>query len=1105
MGFGDRYYQFLLQGDLKGAADFLDGLAGDERREAKAWFERSRVALVEKVWQDTRERAWRQGDLRPSAVAPWILALGPIALLGPVTAARKIPWPRLGWVHEDDAIEPFVVDRLCEKERVWAEAFVEEASAFRAGDSGHTLARVVRAVATHHKLPCPSGDTFLEHWSAGVGEMGWSRTNGWGTRGRDPVAWLSADPFMPDLLLRYLASGHCGSSSWLPDALPTLVERGKVDRDAIVQHVLAQLTSPQRPASQKVLVEILQALDLKAAEVQGGCAYFLGVIATSKGVVGKLFLPMALETLTGPEDLNELAAIIAGRSEKAQKTVLLNALKPDELRERVGVDAVRGVLEMLASGDDAALTHKAVAVLAKLPGGRSNVEEGAQEAFQASGLWELAPTPSGVVHEDWFHARNPSWTNVVDSRAYAAEMRRAPLIDLVLAAMADGSFKVEAALTEITAVLGGARLSMSTTIGVLRDLFLSGGLRQGYALALRTAETAAGLTTRPAGFADLLRLLSEFAVEIPASDRPAMPAALTAVAWSTGNTKARAEARVLGARLSGVPLETYVAGLSGTTASTAPAVRRGLWKKPAESTLAESRLPRVDGALARRLVDGQVTWWAHADVTGGFSTAHVARDPAQTPGLAFCGPDLLVAAVVRPVISAGVKKARKAVLDLYEGRPPTYARPEVSLVALTYWARGDIDATRFWELALSARTAEQLQHEFRQRQLTLSDSERQELQRQLFYGPDVIAYDGDGPRGEPVGLVLSASLNEPAARLDFLRNLEVLLLAERNPVVMATPVWADGTLDLDNLLARLRAAEGCPIGPLDLVQALHRLRPCDPSRIHDIEELANSGGTWRTAPALTTPGGAESWDVIELVGTWIGGGGLPSLEPQLAPDGTWSTSAVAPVPWAACAAAPAELRAGEWQIAKPSHVVPVARVFPMTPDRTIPAGGHGGGGAIGFPAEMSGRFERPLHDALVAMLVQGIENKDAASLGSACRAIRRGKVDPALFVLAVLAGFEQGNVKLERLAHATHHVFEQDGLAQFWDAALGAAEALTARPGTPAIGLAQLVEVLTAYAHEVPEPSVPPGLRAVAEAGGRTKLHQAVVTLVGSLEQGGSR
>lgn len=252
MSFADRYFRYLVRCDLDGAWDFLGSLEGDELREARAWFQRRQTDLLDKAYADGRSEGSVTEELQLRVSPAWVFSLGPIRLLAPKTAARKVLW-RDFWNHQT-AGSAFLSQRLCEADRDWVAVFVEEASGLPVGDKGSHLAAILRSAATHHRLPCPTGATFLEHWSAGVPQMEWGRVEG---PGRDPVGWLSADPFMPDLLFRHLASGHCGSSEFLPEVLPELVVRGAVDRDAIVEHVLVQLTAPQRPGSQKVLVAIL--------------------------------------------------------------------------------------------------------------------------------------------------------------------------------------------------------------------------------------------------------------------------------------------------------------------------------------------------------------------------------------------------------------------------------------------------------------------------------------------------------------------------------------------------------------------------------------------------------------------------------------------------------------------------------------------------------------------------------------------------------------------------------------------------------------------------------------------------------------------------------
>jgi hypothetical protein len=369
---------------------------------------------------------------------------------------------------------------------------------------------------------------------------------------------------------------------------------------------------------------------------------------------------------------------------------------------------------------------------------------------------------------------------------------------------------------------------------------------------------------------------------------------------------------------------------------------------------------------------------------------------------------------------------------------------------------------------------------------------------------DAVALDGPAPDGESYGVVLARSLDRAAARLEFLRGLEGLILADQNPTVLATPVWADGTLDLDHLLHRLRAADGKPIGPLDLVQALHRLRPCDPARVQDVDDLKASGGVWRTAAALTSPDGNESWDVLELVRRWLAEGGLPPLHPIRGADGLWKTQAVSPVPWSACVAAPPELREDRWSLSQNADTVSMARIFPLWPDRTCPAQGSDSNAyPASFPALLSGTFGLPLHQAFLSLLLSGIGRRDACCLDTARLALRCNKVSVSTYTSAVVSRYQVHQLKVETLIKATEAMFEQDCLAQFWEPSLSAADALCGLPGTPVKGLASFLDVLTAYAHEVPEPVVPPALRAFASSPDKTRPYHAARALVQALETSG--
>ena len=103
-------------------------------------------------------------------------------------------------------------------DRAWAAQFVEAAGQARVSrrfrECGDQLSRILRAVVVHHRLPCPTGRTFFEHWLAAT------------ESDASLAERLAVDPFMPDLLFRYLTSGHCGDTPELPDAVAELCKAG---------------------------------------------------------------------------------------------------------------------------------------------------------------------------------------------------------------------------------------------------------------------------------------------------------------------------------------------------------------------------------------------------------------------------------------------------------------------------------------------------------------------------------------------------------------------------------------------------------------------------------------------------------------------------------------------------------------------------------------------------------------------------------------------------------------------------------------------------------------------------------------------------------------
>jgi hypothetical protein len=1045
--------------------DLLRSLDASGRAEARRWFEGSRSwfrglsadlyadRYASKVYTDqypdldadTREHPTRD-RLDISNARDWIEGICAVALSGPVTAARRVPW-RDYWDHQANPGEASLVHLLWDADRDWVAAFAGAASRVGLGGNARntngTLSRVLRAAVVHHELACPSGPTFLAAWLSGASWKG------------SQVDTLREDPLMPDLLFHYLASGHCGGARGLPEVVAELVEIGRVDRTAMLEHVLNLLTAPQRPASQGVLAEITAAMKLKAAEIPGGLTFLLGVLSTSHSSVGRVLLPHAVELVADAEGLVELTTVVGGRSERKQKEVLLAGLRAPPLRSAVGIGQIHEALRLLGASADAAFAAKVARVGASL-----GVVVERDEAPVATGLWELAPSPS--EHAYLRGAWDPSCLPYPWGRVYAycyQEESQAWRVDL--------------------SRIGGGRLELTRLTGALEDLFLGGGMRQGWAIAIAIADACCGAPRIPAALADLLRMLASYASEVPPQE---LPLNIVALAAGDGRTKAQMEARKLGAALSGTDPDEFVRRVRSEKlpAAERPVVR-GLWQaaSPTDPLLYETRL----GDLTLDLANLRLAFEANFNFyhqNSEFCFWGPSYSETYTPGTMLTYPDRLLAAIVGAIHRFGAGGVREALTGIQR----KYQSPSMDVIAaIDLWVADRLDVTTFWRVAFHGLT----HHEVTQVWWDDPTMTRDEARERVNALPGLAqALDIDP-------LVLPSTLNTAPARLAFLRACESLLRAGDAGVVLCAPTYADCTLDFDDLLARLTVACGAPVGPLDLVQALHRLRPTDPARLVELPRLPMP-----TAAEFTDPEGVEVWDAADLVGTWVGNGGLPPLEP-INDEGNWSTTAKAPVPWSRCAAAPEQLREDTWS---PGPMIETLRLMPQWADRTMAHAYeiHSYYDPRMFPGRIAGPFGLPLHDRLLALLTLTDKRQIPRALETVVDVARHERLDPELAAAAAVGRHGAGSLAAGRLAQSLGTVFEDRGFRGMWPSALAIAAALCEVPNKPS-GLPDLLRLLTAYAHEVPEPLVPVALRRFAQGPGSSRSHVESRVLVAALER----
>ena len=120
-------------------------------------------------------------------------------------------------------------------------------------------------------------------------------------------------------------------------------------------------------------------------------------------------------------------------------------------------------------------------------------------------------------------------------------------------------------------------------------------------------------------------------------------------------------------------------------------------------------------------------------------------------------------------------------------------------------------------------------------------------------------------------------------------------------------------------------------------------------------------------------------------------------------------------------------------------------------------------------------------------------------LSSALDVVVRGRVVPDTAVAAAIGRHDAGTLALGRLTQRVRALFENGGLRGLWAAMLGIASALCHVDRKPS-ALPELLRLLTAYAHEVPDPSVPQPLREFAQGCGTSRSHVEARTLVATLD-----
>jgi hypothetical protein len=408
------------------------------------------------------------------------------------------------------------------------------------------------------------------------------------------------------------------------------------------------------------------------------------------------------------------------------------------------------------------------------------------------------------------------------------------------------------------------------------------------------------------------------------------------------------------------------------------------------------------------------------------------------------------------------------------------------MMALDLWADGGLTGAVFWKLARKARPLSEVYRQW-QEDPAVGPQRAPQLAQQLVGLGEQIHHDVP---------ILPGSISSRASRLTFLRSCEALLRVGENPVLLSTPAYQDGTLDFDDVLARLKAG-GPVVGPLDLVQALYRLRPTDPARAAELNLPPVP-----VVAQMCRPEGQDGWNAVDLVRAWVAAGGLPPLDPRPSADGqAWTFLADAPVPWSMCSAAPTGMLNDD--IVQDSDLGAVARVFPLWPDRLL---------RTPFPeliwqetsfaeglSRLGGQFALASHDYFLAAVSQNDQDRRKESVEVLVELVNHDRLDPHLAAEAALGRRAAATLALSTSVQSWEDVFRGGGLRGMWPIVLQIASALCGTSPKPS-GLPALLRLLSAFAPEVPDPVVPDGIRRLAGSPGSSRTQVEARTLVNTID-----
>lgn len=424
------------------------------------------------------------------------------------------------------------------------------------------------------------------------------------------------------------------------------------------------------------------------------------------------------------------------------------------------------------------------------------------------------------------------------------------------------------------------------------------------------------------------------------------------------------------------------------------------------------------------------------------------------------------------------------------------------LAMLTAWAHRDLSGLK------AALLAERNDEWFARRAQSQAAQWAKSGQSRRDYATKMWSHQR-GPDGEVV-ITESTHVHLPDAHAAFTDGLVAETLERLGALeeLLSTPTGSDGTLELGELVARLRRCRTAGYGEYDLVQALLRVGPTDPAEVRLLEGLHVPAAPRRGLARLKRGAGHDAADVVR---GWVSAGGLPRRTTHLTTDAVRTDPVTLPLPKhlreldglpALFDAQPGSGRT-PWGAANP---VLWLAISPHEVDAFAVEALHRGHlestahtNSLPVVRHAPGPFSAPSARYLVTQLAHPRLDSRLAAADVIASLTRRDALSAEQLAHAATDLLAAGSLSLKRLAGGLDVLTTAAGAAATWPTWVVLLDLVAAPAGRPT-GAADVLRlakgsVVAAVAHEGPQ-ALPARVRDLAAARGSSKTHLEARALV---------